>query len=506
MEGKASNTDLTTPAQPISQLPQQSISSTPTLAEVLKAECTEKGTATEGPLTNPACQADDDSEIVKWDGESDPELPLNWPSSKKWQNVVMVSALTFVTPFASSMFAPAINQVMAEMGTTNRDIGSFGVSIYLLGYAFGPLVLGPCSELYGRLIVYHICALLFILCNVACAAPLTIGPGTVADCFRQEERGRAMAVWTMPVLLGPCLGPAIGAYVSRSLGWRWNFWLLIIVGGFKSSAVSLFCLVFQQETHPLTLLKRKAARLRKSTGNPNIRHVDHATISRSQIITTSIVRPIKMLFLSPVVFGLSLLTAVAYGTLYLFFTTVTDVFASRYGIVTNVGLIYLGCGCGQFAGLLILGLVSDAIVKRAAKGGEMKPEYRLPPTILGGSMIPIGLLIYGWTAEYSVFWFVPVIGTFFIGFGMITVFTPVGTYLIDAFPMYAASATAANTVLRSVGGAFLPLAGPRMYSSLGQGWGNTLLAGISLLMMGMIFMSLKYGERLRTHPKYQMKL
>lgn len=270
--------------------------------------------------------------------------------------------------------------------------------------------------------------------------------------------------------------------------------------------MSLFCLVFQRETHAPTLLKRKAARLRKSTGNPNIRHDDRTTISRSQLITTSIVRPVKMLFLSPVVFGLSLLTAVAYGTLYLFFTTVTDVFASRYGIITNVGLIYLGCGCGQFAGLFILGLVSDAIVRRAARGGEMKPEYRLPPTILGGSMIPIGLLIYGWTAEYRVFWFVPVLGTFLIGFGMITVFTPVGTYLVDAFPMYAASATAANTVFRSVGGAFLPLAGPRMYSSLGQGWGNTLLAGISLLMMGMIFMSLKYGDRLRTHPKYQIKL
>ncbi|KAH3257065.1 hypothetical protein KXW57_008458 [Aspergillus fumigatus] len=509
MEEKASNTDSTAPAHPNSRLPQQSISSAPVLAQGPKTECTEKGTATEGSLTDPACQADDDSEIVKWDGENDPELPLNWPASKKWRSVVMVSALTFVTPFASSMFAPAINQVMVEMGTSNRDIGSFGVSIYLLGYAFGPLVLAPCSELYGRLIVYHISAALFILCNVACAlsismpmliivrfltglvgaAPLTIGPGTVADCFRQEQRGRAMAIWTMPVLLGPCLGPAIGAYVSRSLGWRWNFWLLIIVSG----AVSLFCLVFQRETHAPTLLKRKAARLRKSTGNPNIRHDDRTTISRSQLITTSIVRPVKMLFLSPVVFGLSLLTAVAYGTLYLFFTTVTDVFASRYGIITNVGLIYLGCGCGQFAGLFILGLVSDAIVRRAARGGEMKPEYRLPPTILGGSMIPIGLLIYGWTAEYRVFWFVPVLGTFLIGFGMITVFTPVGTYLVDAFPMYAASATAANTVFRSVGGAFLPLAGPRMYSSLGQGWGNTLLAGISLLMMGMIFMSLNVG-------------
>ena len=149
------------------------------------------------------------------------------------------------------MFTPAISQVMQEMGTSNRDVGSFGVSIYLLGYAFGPLVLAPCSELYGRLIIYHICSVLFLILNIACAlainmpmliifrfltglvgaCPLTIGPGTVSDCFRQEERGRAMAVWTMPVLLGPCLGPAIGAYVSRALGWRWNFWILIIMVG-----------------------------------------------------------------------------------------------------------------------------------------------------------------------------------------------------------------------------------------------------------------------------------
>ena len=147
------------------------------------------------------------------------------------------------------MFAPAIGQVMEEMNTTDRDIGSFAVSIYLLGYAFGPLVLAPCSELYGRLRVYHICTALFLIMNMCCglatsmpmlivfrlltglvgACPLTIGPGTVSDLFRQQERGRAMAIFTMPVLFGPSVGPAVGAYVSRAIGWRWTFWLLIIM-------------------------------------------------------------------------------------------------------------------------------------------------------------------------------------------------------------------------------------------------------------------------------------
>lgn len=210
-----------------------------------------------------------------------------------------------------------------------------------------------------------------------------------------------------------------------------------------------------------------------------------------------------MLFLSPIIFGVSLLTAIAYGTLYLLFTTVSEVFRTRYGIVTNVGLVYLGFGSGQIVGLFVFGLLSDVIVKRlAAKGGEMKPEYRLPLMIPCSAIIPIGLLVYGWTAQFRVFWFVPIIGTFLIGFGMITVFSSVSTYLVDAFPVYAASATAANTVLRSVGGALLPLAGPKMYEALDQGWGNTLLAGISLGMIGMIVMSYKYGERLRTKVEY----
>jgi len=213
-----------------------------------------------------------------------------------------------------------------------------------------------------------------------------------------------------------------------------------------------------------------------------------------------------MLFLSPIILGLSLLTAVAYGTLYLLFTTVADLFITQYGIVTNVGLVYLSFGIGQLAGISIFGAVSDSIVRRMAKGGDMKPEYRLPPMLPGAALIPIGLLLYGWTAQYRVCWFVPLIGGFLIGMGMIVVFTSVGTYLVDAFTAYAASATAANTVFRSIGGGLLPLAGTRMYAALGQGWGNSLLAGISIGMMGMIWLAIRYGERLRTHPRYQLKL
>ncbi|QKD62357.2 major facilitator superfamily domain-containing protein [Fusarium oxysporum Fo47] len=425
----------------------------------------------------------------------DPDMPLNWPKSKRWINIMIVSILTLLTPFASSMIAPAIQPIMDEMHETNPNIGSFMVSIYLLGYAFGPLFLAPLSEIYGRLPVYRICMIVFLLTNIACAlsinmpmliifrlltglagaCPLTIGPASVADCFSQEERGRAMAIWNMPVLLGPSLGPATGA-------------------------VLVICAFVQKETHAPTLQRKKLRKLQKERDTEDF----PVATPHSQLIKRSLARPLKMLFFSPIIFGLSFLTAIAYGTLYLLFTTVSETFKTKYGIVTNVGLIYLGFGCGQIVGLILFGMVSDPILRRMARGGELKPEYRLPLMIPCSAIIPIGLLVYGWTTEYGVFWFVPVIGTFMIGFGMITVFTSVSTYLVDAFPTYAASATAANTVLRSIGGALLPLAGPKMFDAIGQGWGNTLLAGVSLAMISMIVISYRYGERLRIGAKYQL--
>ena len=273
-----------------------------------------------------------------------------------------------------------------------------------------------------------------------------------------------------------------------------------------------------QETHKPTLVHRYQ-RQHKQNDDSGLELSRTRSLpdgkTPAQLFASSIIRPTKMLCLSPIILGLSILTAVAYGTLYLLFTTVADVFISRYGIVTNVGLVYLGFGVGQFAGLFVFGAVSDATMRRLARrhghnsgggDGDLKPEYRLPPMLPGAAMIPVGLLLYGWAAQYRVHWFVPITGTFLIGFGVISVFTPVGTYLVDAFPDHAASATAANQVFRSIGGALLPMAGPRMYAALGQGWGNTILAAMSLALMGMILLAIRYGEVVRTHPKFQLKL
>jgi multidrug resistance protein len=469
-----------------------------------------------GPEGDPA-----DPNIVDWDPD-DPEKAMNWPWKKVLGNIAIISVVTFLTPLASSMVAPGVPLILKEFKSKNETIGAFIVSIYILGYATGPLLLAPLSEMYGRLYLYHANNVLFIIWTIACAlapnvgallvfrffagiagsCPLTIGGGSIADMIRQEKRGGAMAIFALGPLLGPVIGPVAGGYLAEAEGWRWVFWVIAIAGGIAAC----FSFVLMRETYPPVLLARKVARLRKEQNNPNLRSILESDKTPAAYFKQSIFRPTKMLFRSPIVFALSMYMAVVYGYLYLLFTTITLVFERRYGFSQgNVGLTYLGIGVGALVGLIIFGFVSDKIVKQMSAKGEMKPEYRLPPLIPGSFIIPVGLFLYGWSAEKHTHWIVPIIGTLFVGFGLLATFMPIQTYLVDAFTIHAASAIAASTVLRSLAGTFLPLAGPKLYAALGLGWGNSLLGFIAVALAPLSWIFFKYGERIRKSPRFQVK-
>lgn len=182
-------------------------------------------------------------------------------------------------------------------------------------------------------------------------------------------------------------------------------------------------LLVLRETYPVKILELKARRLQKETGNHFLRSKLDLGLSPKHLFWRTLVRPLKLLFRSPIVVIFSSFMAIVYGYLYLMFTTLTSVFTLKYGFSQgNVGLVYLGLGTGMLFGLFLFGLVSDMILKRLSVNGETKPEYRLPPLIPGSFFIPIGLFIYGWTAQYHVFWFVPIFGTSLVGIGLIATF------------------------------------------------------------------------------------
>lgn len=169
------------------------------------------------------------------------------------------------------MFAPGVGQLVHDFKITSTELASFVVSVYLLGYCFGPLLIAPISEIFGRRIVYNVCNILYVAFTVACAvapnigslivfrffagcagsSPLTIGAGSIADMFVQEKRGSAMAAWALGPLIGPVVGPVgmfishldhgaaanhsvAGGYLAQAKGWRWTFWVLAMAVSFPT--------------------------------------------------------------------------------------------------------------------------------------------------------------------------------------------------------------------------------------------------------------------------------
>ncbi|KAI1360190.1 MFS general substrate transporter [Xylaria arbuscula] len=465
------------------------------------------------------------TEQLGWNGPTDPTRPVNWPRSKKWWNMGIISYLTFLTPLTSSIVAPAQGLVMKDFHSTNRTLASFVVSIYLVGFAVGPLFLAPLSEIYGRLRIYQVGTLIFTIWNIAGAlapnigallvfrlfagisgsGPVTLGAGSVADMFALHERGVAMSIYGLGPLLGPVIGPIAGGYLSEAQGWRWVFWLLAIVSGL---AVFLVFLGLSESYEPV-LLRRKAHRIIPESGAADVKDAQALKLDSRKVFIQAITRPTKLLFLTPNVALFSLYTGVVFGYLYLLFTTVTEVYESIYHFSQGAtGLVYIGIGVGALIGISGFGALSDKIQNLLIErnNGRAEPEFRLPPLIPGSFLIPIGLFWYGWSAQMHVHWIMPIIGLGWIGCGMIATLLPIQSYLVDAFGEYAASAIAANTVVRSIVGAFLPLAGPSMYAKLGLGWGNSVLGFIALGLLPVPVVFYFYGKRVRMNSHYQVSL
>lgn len=201
------------------------------------------------------------------------------------------------------------------------------------------------------------------------------------------------------------------------------------------TAVSIIVSHFTlRETYAPALLGKKAARLRKETGDPNYRSKFDKGLTPAQFFKLAIIRPTKMLVTSPIVAILAIDMSIIYSYLYFLFTTFTFVFKEQYGFnAGEAGLAYLGLGVGFVIGQFGVGSAADKYYKRKAAQGPSKPEHRLPPLIVGAFLIPIGLIWYGWTAQFKVHWIAPIIGTSFIGFGTMCTFLPIQMYLIDTF-------------------------------------------------------------------------
>ena len=502
-------------------LPQNSDGATFGQIQIIRGGTVKRGASTRSK------KGEKDINLVTWDGPGDPDNPKNWPKNKKWAATITVSLFTFISPVSSSMIAPALENLRADfdLPKSARTELALALSAFLLAFAVGPLFLGPLSEIFGRRIVLQLANLFYFVFNLACgfstnvpmiiafrffsglggSAPLGIGGGVLGDIWLPQERGRAMALYSLMPLLGPAIGPIAGAFIAQYTTWRWVFWSTSI------AAMLVQCLGFfyLKETYAAALLNEKKKELIKITGNKEL-HTEFDTPNRkfSSHIGTAFKRPFKLILTQPIVQVLSLYIGFVYGVLYLVLATFPGLWTSKafYDQPTGLaGLNYISLGLGFFIGTQIAAKTADRIYKHLkAKNGDVgRSEFRVPLMFPGAVMIPIGLLIYGWSAQYRVFWLVPNIGTAIFAAGNQLVFQNCQTYIVDAYTRYAASAIAATTLFRSLGGFAFPLFAPIMYEALGYGWGNSVLAfaGIAIGLPAP-FILWWYGEALRKKSQF----
>jgi MFS family permease len=213
-----------------------------------------------------------------------------------------------------------------------------------------------------------------------------------------EKRGKAMSMYSLGVMFGPVLGPVCGGFIAQRAGWRWDFWVLLIAGSIITGGI----IVFNCETNPVVLLDWKTRRLRKELGRPELQNIltyteDASLVSRRNILKRGIIRPLKLLFTSPIVFLLSLYISFVFGLLFLLFTTITQLFTQVYGWSPEIcGLAYIGVGIGFFIGISFVAKTSDTTVISLTKKnkGVYEPEMRLPACAFFGLLIPISLFWY----------------------------------------------------------------------------------------------------------------
>ena len=240
--------------------------------------------------------------------------------------------------------------------------------------------------------------------------------------------------------------------------------------------------------------------MRRETGNDKLTPKVARKGTPQEMLGRAIVRPIKMLIFSPIVLLVSLYTGILFGLIFLLFTTFPSVFEDTYGFDAGMaGLSYLGLGVGMVLGLVLFSILSDKLLGQKKGEKVAKPENRLILMKWFGPITPLGLFLYGWSAQYHTHWIVPILGTFIVGFGSLFIVIPGQIYLVDAFGAEAAaSALAANLLVRSPFGAFLTLVAPPLYKQLGLGWGNSVLGFICLAFTPVPWLFYTYGERLRT--------
>ncbi|KAF7185418.1 Polyamine transporter 4 [Pseudocercospora fuligena] len=459
-----------------------------------------------------------------WSGPNDPDNPRNFSTIRKVCSTIAYTGLAFVTTLATSLYSAGIDGVQADFNTS-KEIGILGLSLYNIGMAFGPLIGSPLSETAGRKVVVLVTTPLFalftlgtgfsqnvvsinicrFLAGVVAAPAIGNASATICDYTAGQYRAIVMAFYYSMPTFGAVTGPLIGGFVVKAKGWRWTQWTTIF---FIIAFYIPICLT--KETYKKTILQRRAKKY--GVEGPA---VVQRTIAQwvHYFATTLFIRPAHMLFTETIVTLVCMYSGFLFGLMYTFVIASPWVYEQYYDFgITGQSLSFLGLILGTFLAPYPLILLDHYIYQPRLRvwnqthteDEQFPPEHRLYPAMIASPVMPIALLIFAWTAQYRIHWFVPI---FFQGVAMMSsviIYAPTNLFMMDSYgPLYGASAAGAAMLSRYSLSAAFPLFSLQMFQALGVGWATSILAFITVAMAPIPWLFWKFGHRIRLHTKYE---
>lgn len=277
------------------------------------------------------------SDLVELTGPDDPLHPQNsMPQWRKWLCATVLGAMTFAATFSSAIFAAVAPGLTSELHSSPEQI-ALATSLFVFGFAAGPVIMGPASEVYGRKLPLFTGYAAFVLSQIPVAvadntrtiliwrfvggvassgSPAIVG-GYLADFLQPVERGVAIAIFAATTLSGPPLGAIAGSVLlDSSLGWRWAAWLSMIMG----IVFMLLGFLVVPETYLPVLLRRKAQRLRLETGNWALHtKMEESPVTLHVFVAKYLSRPFIMLFQEPILICMTLYVSFTFGMVYFLF-------------------------------------------------------------------------------------------------------------------------------------------------------------------------------------------
>ncbi|EON66619.1 hypothetical protein W97_05865 [Coniosporium apollinis CBS 100218] len=470
---------------------------------------------------------DDGTILVDWYTTDDPEDPQNWSSGKKAFAAFQIYIYTLAVYMGSAIYAPSVEGVVHAFGVS-YSAAYLGLSMYVLGYGIGPLIFSPLSEVprIGRNIPYVVTFAIFVILCVPTAlvdnfaglivlrflqgffgSPcLATGGASLQDMYSLIKLPYVLSLWALAATCGPALGPIISGFSVAAMNWRWSLWEILWLAG----PVWVLLFLFLPETSTPTILLRRAQRLRKASGNNQLKsqsEIAQASLSVKDLAIETLWRPIQMMLLDPAVAFTALYTALVYGIFYSFFEVFPLVYIGMYGFnLGQMGLTFLAITVGVFVSIAMYWSYVYWIVEpEIRRSGLGAPERRLIPALYASVLCPVGLFIYAWTSDPDIHWIVSCVGVAIFTVGVFLVLQCIFLYLPLTYPQYAASLFAGNDFTRSVLAAAAIHFSTPLFGDLGVGPGVSLLAAFTVVCVGGVYLLYFYGDWLRARSRFAAK-